>query len=157
MFGSYRRTNKNSAPPSGGADFGKLPPQVRQDVMEDVDGDDQSWVSLSQYVESKLAEAPPGQKLALLRTCNNLSQAQVAKAANLRQADVSDAERNIDEVKVGMLHRIAKVLGLRVIINFVRDDGVPDGIESCESDRRPQDNPASGIGSPSQEGGNFQP
>ena len=85
-----------------GADFSRLPEGDQTAVLRDLFGTGSEWSFLTEIMG-----AEPERKIAMLRALKSLTQAQLAKLANVRQADVSTAERSVDSVKLGVLRRIA--------------------------------------------------
>lgn len=109
-----------TAAPVEGADFSKLPENVQRAVTQGFFNPGQEWQSLNQFLN-----APPERRIAAIRELKGLSQSQLAAKSGIRQADVSAAERNVDDVKVSIVRKIAAALGLRV--TEVLNDYVGEG------------------------------
>ncbi len=86
-------------------DFSKLPKEEQERIVKSIFGVRSEWKFLSKMIKAK-----PERKLAMLRELKGLTQTELAKAAGIRQADVSIAEKCVDDVKYGTLHKIAKCL-----------------------------------------------
>jgi DNA-binding XRE family transcriptional regulator len=127
-----RSSGAPKAPLPSGADFERLPPNTQEAIMSGMSAPGEDWDTLSGYLERSFLEASPGRQLALLRELKQLTQKQLADAAGIRQADVSAAENNLDDAKLGALRKIADCLGLDLIIRLanrsdqaVADEGIP--------------------------------
>jgi len=100
------KEHKNlTAEPAVGTDFSELPKDEQERIVKSIFGVRSEWKFLSKIVKAK-----PERKLAMLRELKGLTQTELAKAAGIRQADVSIAEKCIDGVKYGTLRKIAKCL-----------------------------------------------
>ena len=90
-----------------GADFSSLPEEGQEKIMHDLFGVGSQWNFLTDVMN-----AEPERKIAMFREMKNLTQAQLAKMAGIRQADVSMAEKSVDSVKYKVLRGIAESLNV---------------------------------------------
>jgi transcriptional regulator with XRE-family HTH domain len=89
------------------ADCDILPPDIQQRIYHDMFSSSSRF-----YFFSEIMQARPERKLAMFRELKNMSQAEVAKLAKVRQADVSKAEKCMDGVRYGVIRKIAECLGI---------------------------------------------
>ena len=90
-----------------GANFKSLPSDVQDMIYHDIFSVGSKWILLSEIFRAK-----PERKLAMFRELKNLSQAELAEKAKVRQADVSNAENCIDKVRYGVIRKITECLGI---------------------------------------------
>ncbi len=102
-----RQTPNTKARSKLGADFCRLPENEQAEILRAMFSVGSQWHFLTDVID-----AEPGRKIAMVREMRNLTQAQLAEMAQVRQADVSAAENCIDSVKIGVLRRIAESLNV---------------------------------------------
>ena len=90
-----------------GADLSVLPGEDQDDLNRGIYGVGEKWSLLSE-----VSKTTPECRIGMFRRMRNLTQAELAKAARVRQADISWAEKDIDKVKFGTLRKISNVLGI---------------------------------------------
>lgn len=88
------------------AAFEDLPERAQQQLIKAVYGCSNGWTVFKAFIE-----AAPGRKIAMLRESKHLTQSDLAKLADVRQADVSVAENDFGRSRVEIVERIAAALG----------------------------------------------
>lgn len=85
-----------------------IPQPWRDQLEQTVRGTNSpDWVLFSDYLS-----AEPGARIRAIRSLKGLSQSQLAEKAQIRQPDVSVAESNYRDAKLGILERLASALGM---------------------------------------------
>jgi DNA-binding XRE family transcriptional regulator len=100
-----------------GADINDMPPELQTAIRRGLFGRGQKWGMLS-----ALLTAEPGRLIAVARELRGWSQQKLAEVTGLRQPEISQAENQFKQAKIGTVMLIAAALELPISVLIADSD-----------------------------------
>jgi DNA-binding XRE family transcriptional regulator len=120
---TMKTKSKNNGPENHGKEINveELPKDIQEALVRGIYGVHKKSKLLSEFLQ-----ANPSEKIAAYRKLKKMSQKELAIKADIRQADVSNAEKDIYDVRLGTLAKIAQALDIELEEIFGFGEGTSD-------------------------------